>query len=65
MTDSPDQIIAKDNFTQFKAANYPKLSDDEAFEPFAMRLVLKQYGAGPAEIEQGLISRHQGTRKQN
>lgn len=56
MSDSPDQVIAKDNFTQFKAANYPKLSDDEAFERFAMSLVLKQYGADPAEIEQGLVS---------
>src|SRR5215469_1007257 len=56
VSDSPDQVIAKDNFAQFKAANYSKLSDDDAFERFAMSLVLKQYGAGPAEIEQGLVS---------
>ncbi|GEO90698.1 AIPR family protein [Kocuria flava] len=56
MSDSPDQVIAKDNFTQYKAANYAKLSDDEAFERFTMSLLLKQYGAGPADIEQGLVS---------
>jgi AIPR protein len=56
MNDSPDQVIAKDNFTQFKVANYSKLSDDEAFERFAMGLVLTQYGVGPAEIKQGLVS---------
>jgi hypothetical protein len=56
MSDSPDQVIAKDNFAQFKNVNYPKLSDDAAFERFAMILVLKQYGAGPAEIEQGWVS---------
>ncbi|PPF54614.1 hypothetical protein C5C13_13365 [Clavibacter michiganensis] len=56
MSDSPDQVIAKDNFTQYKAANYPKLSDDDAFERFAMSLLLKRYGPGAADIEQGLVS---------
>lgn len=56
MRDSPDQVIVKNSFTQFKTANYPKLSDDEAFERFAMSLVLKQYSAEPAEIDKGLVS---------
>ncbi len=56
MSDSPDQIIAKDSFTQFKASNYPKLSDDDAFERFAMSLLLKEYGVSPADIEKGLVS---------
>ncbi|MBN9224202.1 MAG: hypothetical protein ABS63_07945 [Microbacterium sp. SCN 70-27] len=56
MSDSPDQVIAKDNFNQFKRENYPKLSDDDAFERFAMSLLLKRYGASPGDIEQGLVS---------
>ncbi|WP_221281314.1 AIPR family protein [Prescottella equi] len=56
MSDSPDQVIAINNFTDFKAVNYPKLSDDEAFERFASGLLLKQYGASPADIERGLVS---------
>lgn len=56
MGDSPDQIIARDNFAQFKASNYSKLSDDEAFERFSISLLLRQYGASPADVEKGLVS---------
>lgn len=56
MNNSSDQVIAKDNFAQFKSTNYPKLTDDEAFERFAATLLLKQYGVSAADIEQGLVS---------
>lgn len=51
-----DLIIVKHNFNEFKVDNYPKLSDDEAFERFVIDLLLRRYGAGPADIEQGLMS---------
>ncbi|NYF12990.1 hypothetical protein HDC34_001284 [Pseudoclavibacter sp. JAI123] len=56
MSDSPDQVIAKDSFSQFKAANYPKLSDDDGFERFTISLLLKHYGPSPADLERGLVS---------
>ncbi|MEU3472313.1 AIPR family protein [Rhodococcus sp. NPDC006774] len=56
MSDSPDQVIAIGNFTEFKANNYPKLSDGDAFERFASSLLLRQYGADHADIERGLVS---------
>lgn len=56
MSDSPDQVIAADKFTEFRADNYPKLSDDEAFERFAASLLLRTFGADPSDIEAGLVS---------
>ncbi|MCF3940691.1 AIPR family protein [Gordonia tangerina] len=56
MADSPDQVIAMGNFAEFKTDNYPKLSDDDAFERFASSLLLRKYGADPADIERGLVS---------
>lgn len=56
MTETPDQVIAKKNFAEYRAKNYPKLSEDEAFELFAVSLILKQYGLGAGDIERGLPS---------
>lgn len=56
MSNSPDQVIAAGKFAEFKAEDYPKLSDDEAFERFAASLLLRTYGASPSDIEAGLVS---------
>ncbi|OZC78009.1 hypothetical protein CH251_04970 [Rhodococcus sp. 06-462-5] len=56
MSESPDQAIAIGNFLEFKSSNYPKLSEDEAFERFASSVLLRQYGADHADIERGLVS---------
>lgn len=56
MSDSPDQVIAVGKFTEFRADNYPKLSDDEAFERFAASLLLRNFGAAPSDLEAGLVS---------
>ncbi|WP_109523645.1 MULTISPECIES: AIPR family protein [Nocardia] len=56
MSDSADQVIVIGKFEQFKVDNYPKLSDDDAFERFASDLLLRQYGTEPADIERGLVS---------
>ena len=56
MSPSPDQIIAQDSFKEFKATNYPTLTDDEAFERFGMHVLLKQYGVSPADVDAGLVS---------
>lgn len=56
MSDSPDQVIAVGNFKEFKDDNYPKLSEDDAFERFAASLILRPYGSDPADIEEGLVS---------
>ena len=55
MSLSPDQVIAKDNFAAFKAANYTTLSDDDAFERFAADLALKTYAVGSSVIEKGIV----------
>ena len=56
VNDSPDQVIVVGRAAEYKADNYPKLSDDDAFERFAVDLLLKKYGADPADIERGLVS---------
>lgn len=56
MNQTPDQVIVEDNFKQFKLANYPTLSDDDAFERFVMSILLKRYEITPADIERGLVS---------
>ena len=53
---SPDQTIAKDSFAVYKSTNYPKLSDGDAFERFAMsEVAVRRYALGPTEIEGGLV----------
>ncbi len=44
MSDSPDQVIAVGNLKEFKDGNYPKLSDDDAFERFVASLIPRPYG---------------------
>ena len=49
-------MIAKDNFLAFKAANYPSLSEDDAFERFAVSEVsLRSNKLGGAMVEDGLV----------
>lgn len=55
MSPTPDQAIAQDNFSNFKSVNFPKLSDDDAFERFAVNLVTKRYGLGPSEMADGIV----------
>jgi hypothetical protein len=53
---TPDQTIAKDNFDAYKQANYPKLSEADAFERFAVSQVsLRQQSLTPSEIDGGLV----------
>ena len=53
---TPDQTIAKDAFTAYNKANYPKLSAPEAFERFAMHEVaLREYSLSAAQTESGLV----------
>lgn len=56
MTLSPDQIIAQQAFAKFKDDNYPSLSDDHAFERFAVNLELKHHGIENADLESGLVA---------
>src|SRR5665213_1469400 len=55
MTATPDQVIAKANFSSYKSVNYRGLSDDDAFERFAAGLATKPYGAGRYGIERSLV----------
>jgi AIPR protein len=56
MAPTPDQVIAKDAFAAFKSANYPKLSDGDAFERFAMsQIALRRFGLSVADINSGLV----------
>ena len=57
-----DQAIAKDNFAAYKASHYPALSDDDAFERFAVgEVALRQHGLDPAQIKSGIVgSRNDG-----
>jgi len=53
---TPDQTIAKDAFKAFKGANYASLSEDDAFERFAVsEIALRQLKLGVASIEKGLV----------
>ena len=53
---TPDQTIAKANFEAFRLANYPKLSEPDAFERFAMsEVALRRYSLAASEIESGLV----------
>ncbi|MHA7241272.1 AIPR family protein [Arthrobacter sp. TMS1-12-1] len=57
-----DQVIAKDNFAAYKASHYPKMSDDDAFERFAVgEVALRQYGLNPSQIKSGMVgAKHDG-----
>jgi hypothetical protein len=51
-----DQAIAKDNFAAYKATHYPKLSEDDAFERFAVgEVALRQRSLDSAQIETGIV----------
>jgi hypothetical protein len=51
-----DQAIAKDNFAAYKATHYPKLSEDDAFERFAVdEVALRQRSLDSAQIESGIV----------
>ncbi len=53
---TPDQVIAKDASAEYKRTNYPKLSDDEAFERFAVsQVALRRQNLDPSEVESGLV----------
>jgi len=53
---TPDQIIARDNFAAYKQANYPTLSEDDAFERFAVsQIALRRHTIDSSEIESGLV----------
>lgn len=52
---TPDQAIARDNFNNYKAVNYPKLTDDEAFERFATDLATRAYGLSATQVVAGLV----------
>ena len=53
---TPDQVIAKDNFAAYKLANYPKMSDDDAFERFVVsQIALRSHNMGASEVDTGLV----------
>lgn len=53
---TPDQVIAHDSFVAYKSANYPSLSDDDAFERFAVsEIALRRSKLGAAAVENGLV----------
>ena len=56
MTLTPDQTIATDAAAAYKLENYPTLSDDDAFERFAMsQVALRRQNLDPSAIETGLV----------
>ncbi|MBF0671001.1 MAG: AIPR family protein [Salinibacterium sp.] len=55
MSLTPDQVIAKANFSEFQSLNYPSLSEDDAFERFAGGLATKLYGISLPDAEKGLV----------
>jgi hypothetical protein len=53
---TPDQVIAKDNFAAYKLANYPKMSEDDAFERFVVsQIALRRHNMGASEVDSGLV----------
>ena len=53
---TPDQVIAKDNFAAYKLANYQKMSEDDAFERFAVnQIALRRHNLGASEVDSGLV----------
>ncbi len=56
MPDTPDQVIARDNFSAYKTANYPNMSDGDAFERFAIsQISLRHLNLGASEVESGIV----------
>ena len=52
MTLTPDQTIATDAAAAYKLENYPTLSDDDAFERFAMsQVALRRQNLDPSAIK--------------
>ena len=53
---TPDQVIAKDNFAAYKLANYPAMSEDDAFERFVVsQIALRRHNMGASEVDSGLV----------